>query len=424
MAGLSSLGTLGAASALRPLVRRGALAALAAVTVVPGGVAAGLTAVDMVKRKGRKARPAERPGTFCATVGASELTIFTSGEDLYADMIAEIDAAERTVKLETFIWKDDRTGQRFVEACNRAAERGVEVWVSYDGFANMVVPASFYEQFSPKVHVFRLPAFTRPYWRGIVRHTGFNHSKILVIDGRVGYIGGFNIGDDYAHLWRDTHVKEVGPAVWGLDHSIATVWNAAHGPDEQMEWFPPGSWDQRVTVSSNLPVQLVYPIRGTYLNAIERSRSHIRICTPYFIPDQQVLAALKTAAQRGVDVQVMVPRDSNHIVADWASRGFTAEMLEAGISILLYKAGMIHAKTATIDGQWSTVGTANIDRLSLGYNYETNLEVVDPDFAARMEEIFAADSEHCETVTPHRWRERHKGAQVIEALIAPLRPLL
>lgn len=424
MARLSPLDVLGSAERLRPVLRKAALGALAAVTVVPTAVAAGLTAVDMVKRSGRKARPAERPGTFSATVGDSELTIFTSGEDLYDDMIREIDAAERSVKLETFIWKGDRTGQRFLEACNRAAERGVDVWVIYDGFANLVVPHSFYQQFHEDVRVFRMPAFTRPYWRGVVRHTGFNHSKILVIDGRVGYIGGFNIGDDYAHLWRDTHVKEVGPAVWGLDHSIATVWNAAHGEDDQMEWFAPGSWDQRVTVASNLPVQLVYPIRGTYLNAIERATSRIRISTPYFIPDQHVLTALKAAAQRGADVQVMVPMDSNHIVADWASRGFTAEMLEAGITILLYKAGMIHAKTATIDGQWSTVGTANIDRLSLGYNYETNLEVVDKDFAARMEEIFESDRQHCEVVDPHRWRERHKGAQVVEALIAPLRPLL
>ena len=219
-------------------------------------------------------------------------------------------------------------------------------------------------------------------------------------------------------------MKEVGPAVWALDHSIATVWNAAHREGERMEWFPPESWDQRVTVASNLPVQLVYPIRGTYLTAIERAQNRIRISTPYFIPDQQVLAALKAAARRGVDVQVMLPKDSNHIVADWASRGFTAEMLESGITILLYTAGMIHAKTATIDGEWSTVGTANIDRLSLGYNYETNLEVVDPDFAARMEDVFEADRVHCETVDAHRWRERHKGSQVIEALIAPLRPLL
>ena len=120
----------------------------------------------------------------------------------------------------------------------------------------------------------------------------------------------------------------------------------------------------------------------------------------------------------------MVPRDSNHIVADWASRGFYAGMLEAGITILLYEASMIHAKTATVDGIWSTVGTANIDRLSLGFNYESNVVVVDRDFAARMEEIFAIDAEQSERVESPRWQDRHGLARMVERLLVPLRPLL
>ncbi|MDO5633590.1 MAG: phosphatidylserine/phosphatidylglycerophosphate/cardiolipin synthase family protein [Micrococcus sp.] len=391
---------------------------------VPMAVAVALTAVDMVKRKDRKDRPAPRPGIFDARVGHSDLTIFTSGQDLYEEMLEAIDGAQKSVKLETYIWKGDETGQRFMDALNRAAARGVEVYVSYDGFANLVVPPSFYRQLSHRVNVFRMPAFARPYWRGVVRHTGFNHSKILVVDGTTGFVGGFNIGDAYATQWRDTHVKEVGPAVWGLDHSIATVWNAGHSSEEQMGWMEPGEWDTRVSVSSNLPAQLVYPIRNTYMQAIERAKHHIYISTPYFIPDQQVLRALISASERGVDVQVMVPKDSNHIVADWVSRGFYAQMLESGITILLYEASMIHAKTATIDGEWSTVGTANIDRLSLGFNYETNLVVVDRDFAARMEEIFTSDAGHSQKITTPRWEDRHGLARVVETLLVPLRPLL
>ena len=410
------------------LLRRVAVnaAGVAALTTVvaPTVVAAGLTAVDMVKRRHRKARPAPKPGTHRARVGSSTMAIHTSGQELYDEMIAAIDGAQESVKLETYIWKDDATGRRFVEALNRAAERGVTVHAIYDGFGNLVVPKRFYTGLSEKVHVYRLPAFTRPYWRGIIRHTGFNHSKVLVVDGRIGFVGGFNIGDDYATTWRDTHVQVEGPSVWGLDHSIATVWNASHPEGERMEWFPPEEWATQVRVASNLPVQLVYPIRESYLTAIERAQRHIYISTPYFIPDQQVLRALKAAAARGVDVQVMVPKDSNHIVADWVSRGFYAELLEAGITILLYKACMIHAKTATVDGQWSTVGTANIDRLSLGYNYETNIGVLDPEFAAQMERIFAADARHCERVDHPRWEDRHGLARVIETLLRPLRPLL
>lgn len=409
---------------LRRTVLRGVGIGAAGLTVVPAVTALAVTAVDLIKRRGRVARPAQRPGTFHASAPESDLTVFTSGEEVFDAMIEAIDGARESVKLETYIWKGDATGQRFLEAVNRAAERGVDVWVSYDGFANLVVDSRFYRQFSPRVRVFRMPAFTRPYWRGIVRHTGFNHSKILVVDHEIGFVGGFNIGDDYARWWRDTHVRHVGPAVWGLDHSVATVWNAGHRGQEPMDWRKPHSWNPVVTVASNLPIQLVYPIRHTYLQAIERAQSHIFINTPYFIPDQQILEALKDAARRGVDVRVMLPKDSNHVVADWVSRGFYAEMLEAGITILLYKASMIHAKTATVDGIWSTVGTANIDRLSLGFNYETNLSVVSADFAARMEEVFAADAAHCDAVTSPRWRDRHGMARVVETLLKPLRPLL
>jgi len=409
---------------LRRVLAHGLTVGAVGLVAVPTATAAVVTAIDVVKRRGRKKRPAQQPGTFHAEAGESQLSVFTSGEALFDAMIEAIDGARESVKLETFIWKDDETGKRFVEAVNRAAERGVDVWVSYDGFANLVVDPRFYRSFAPGVRVYRLPAFTRPYWRGIVRYTGFNHSKILVVDGEVGFVGGFNIGDDYAHHWRDTHVRQVGPAVWGLDHSIATVWNAAHRSMAKMDWTKPVSWNQAVTVESNLPIQLVYPIRRVYLKAIERAQSRIYINTPYFIPDQQILQALKDASRRGVDVQVMLPKDSNHVVADWVSRGFFGEMLDAGVTILLYKASMIHAKTATVDGVWATVGTANIDRLSLGFNYETNLSVVGEDFAARMEEVFASDAAHCDVVTSPAWAGRHGMARVIETALVPLRPLL
>ncbi|MDY6055023.1 phospholipase D-like domain-containing protein [Micrococcus sp.] len=409
---------------LRAIATRAAVAYGLCVGAAPVVAAVGVTAYDVVKRRGRRRRPAQRPGTFEATVGASTLTIFTSGSDVFDDMIASIDAAQESVKLETYIWKADATGQRFLDAINRAAARGVQVWVSYDGFGNLVVPRRFYRQFHPEVRVYRLPAFARPFWRGLVRHSGFNHSKILVVDGRVGYVGGYNIGDEYACEWRDTHVKEEGPAVWGLDHSISQVWNSAHRGEERMQWIEPLSWEPVVTVSANLPLRLTYPIRTVYLNAIDRAQRHIYISTPYFIPDRQVLDALKDAAGRGVDVRVMIPKDSNHVVADWVSRGFYAEMAEAGITVVLYAAGMIHAKTATIDGEWSTVGTANIDRLSLSFNYETNLSVVDRDFAARMEEIFEADSAVSEVLCSPRWQDRHGLARVVETMLRPLRPLL
>lgn len=396
-----------------------------AATVVGAQVAvvAALVALDGWKNRGRKVREAPRPGTFAAQVGQSNLTIYTSGETLYEDMIAAIDGAERAVYLETYLWKNDEVGQRFLDALNAAAERGLDVVVIYDGFGNLVVPRKFY-RFSDKVRVWRMPALRRPYWQGLLRHTGVNHSKILVADDHIAFVGGYNIGSLYARQWRDTHIREVGPAVWGLRNSIANTWNENRAPEDQIPWIPPHSWNPEVRVAANLPLQLVYPVRHLYLKGIERAHHHIYITTPYFIPDQQILQALIAASRRGVDVRVMVPKDSNHITADWVSRGFYGQLLDAGITILLYAASMIHAKTATIDGEWSTVGTANIDRLSLSLNYETNVEIFDPDFAAEMEKVFEADSEHCEVLTSPQWRDRHPMARVAEVVLIPLRPLL
>ena len=296
-------------------------------------------------------------------VEESELNIYTDGSTLYEAMIDAIDSARESILMETFIWKNDEVGQRFIDAFNAASDRGVEIHLIYDGFANLAVPASFYRQLSARIRVLRLPTVARRFWRGPLRHSGFNHSKILVIDDEVAFVGGFNIGTLYARHWRDTHLRSVGPGAWGLRQTIAEVWNEFHDMDEQIAWVPPAAWEAKMRVAANLPIHLVYPIRSMYLNAFARARKRIWLTTPYFIPDQQLLRALIEAADRGVDVRVMVPQESNHILGDWLSRGFFEQMINSDVTVLLYTASMIHSKVATVDGEWSTVGTANIDRL-------------------------------------------------------------
>src|SRR5690606_7978830 len=143
-----------------------------------------------------------------------------------------------------------------------------------------------------------------------------------------------------------------------------------------------------------------------------------------FIPDHDIHAALLAAAARGVDVRVLVPHRSNHVVADWLARGQYASLLRGGVRIFLYQGAMVHAKTATIDGRWTTIGTANIDRLSLTGNYEVNLEIVDPGLAARMEDIFAMDLTNATELTLAQWEARGTVAKIGEYLLIPLRPLL
>lgn len=408
----------------RALSTKLSLAVLGTTFAVPTLAALSVVALDVVKQRERKKRQAARPGMFGSQVEGSELSIYTDGGTLYDDMIAAIDSAEHSVMMETYIWKNDEAGQRFIDAFNAAARRGVDVYVTYDGFGNLVVPSSFYRQLDDAVNVFRMPAIGRKVWQGPLRYTGLNHSKILVVDDEIGFVGGFNIGSLYAREWRDTHLREVGPVAWGLRQSIARLWNEDRDPSRQIPWTPPPSWDPAVRVAANLPIELVYPIRNMYLRAIERASHRIWIATPYFIPDQQILIALIEASKRGVDVRVMVPEESNHVISDWVSRGFFAQMHRAGITILLYTNSMMHSKTATIDGEWSTIGTANIDRLSLSLNYETNVEIMDPGFAAEMEKVFEADAEQSRRLSSEEWDTRNTLTRAIEWALVPLRPLL
>jgi cardiolipin synthase len=161
-----------------------------------------------------------------------------------------------------------------------------------------------------------------------------------------------------------------------------------------------------------------------YLEAINRAQRNVWMTHAYFIPDENFVDALVDASGRGVDVRLLLPAVSNHVIADWLSRGFYGEMLAAGVRIFRFQGAMVHAKTSTIDGRWSTVGTANIDRLSMTGNYEINVEFIDSGFATEMERIFETDLSNCEELTAERWAARGVHRRFTELVLAPLRPLL
>ena len=399
--------------------------ALIAVLCLQGVIIVVLMAVDAIrKRRDATAVTFPRRDPEKIEVAGTEATTFTYGEDLYSDMVAAIAAAEHQVLFETFIWKNDEVGEEFKDALIAAASRGVDVYVIYDGFANLVVDPRFF-QFPDTLHVLRFPVL-RP--SGMLldpRKSGRDHRKILVIDGRIGYVGGYNIGSLYATQWRDTHLKLVGPSVWELENAFVDFWNMQRTGDlPELDDHGTHTWEPRIRAFRNVPGQLVYPIRGMYLEAIDRAVDHIYMTQAYFIPDRDILHALLRAAKRGVDVRVLVPELSNHVVADWLARGFYETLLSGGVRMLMYQDAMVHAKTATIDGMWSTVGTANIDRLSLGGNYEINVEITDADFAAKLERIFETDSTNAHELTLDEWHRRPWVAKFSEAVLAPLRPLL
>nr|WP_244242313.1 phospholipase D-like domain-containing protein [Nocardioides seonyuensis] len=402
--------------------------ALLAFFGVPFVLAVVMSLVDSYRRRGKKPKPFPVTPPHTVQVGPGELTTYTFGRDLYADMLAAIEGARKQILFETYIWKGDEVGEQFKAALTAAAERGVDVYCIYDGFANLVVSPRF-KKFPPSLKVLRYPVYPAGVKFWSLSRYGRDHRKLLVVDEEVGFVGGYNIGTAFATEWRDTHVRVTGPEVWDLKRAFADFWNLNRrrrlGRSERpLLLETPAEWDPRVRIHRNVPRLWMFPIRNMYLEAISRATHNVWLTAAYFIPDADFVDAVCDAARRGVDVRLLVPHKSNHIVADWLSRGYYSQLLGAGVRILRYRDAMVHAKTATIDGSWATVGTANIDRLSLTGNYEINLEVHDEEFAVAMEEVFATDETNTLELTLGEWEARDLHRKFTEAVLAPLRPLL
>ncbi len=357
-------------------------------------------------------------------VAGSRVTTYTYGADLFGDMLAAIRAAKHSIYFETFIWRGDEVGQSFKDALIEAASRGVDVYVIYDAFANLVVSPRFF-RFPSTVHVLRFPVFRPGLLHLDLRHSGRDHRKILVVDHEIGFVGGYNVGDVYATQWRDTHLRVEGPSVWELENAFVDFWNDYRDDDlPELPDLGARSWDARIQAARNAPSRMLFPVRGLYLNAFDRAVHRVYITQGYFIPDREILTSLLAAARRGVDVRVIVPERSNHILADWVARGYYTTLLQGGVTLWLYRDVMVHAKTATVDGRWSTVGTANIDRLSLLGNYEVNLELYSDAQAAHMEAVFSEDLGNCRPLTLEEWSTRGRLVRITERLLKPLQPLL
>ncbi len=355
-------------------------------------------------------------------VGENTLQIYDYGSDLYNTMLAAIDNARQSIYLETFIWKGDETGQAFKEHLIRKADEGVEVYVIYDHFGNMVVPAEF-KIFPPNIHVLAYQSFTRPWHLLDPRHYALDHRKLLIVDGNIGFIGGYNIGSEYATKWRDTHLRIEGPVVPDIAQSFIEFWNQYHKKKDHITRHFPRTFDPLINLRGTSALRMTFPIRDMYIDAIDRAEHTIHLTNAYFVPDSVLLEALITASQRGVDVRIIVPWISNHRIVDWITHGYFTSCLNAGIRVYGYN-NMLHAKTCTIDSQWSTIGTANLDRLSAVGNYEINVEVYSNTLALQMEDLFKCDTTNAFELTLEDWAKRPWYVIMSEYILSPLRFLM
>jgi cardiolipin synthase len=345
------------------------------------------------------------------------MTLLRAGAETYPAMLRAIAGAQRTIHLETYILRDDGTGRRFADALVERALAGVQVRLMYDSVGAMEITTAYLDGLRAagiEVVAYRPLKPWRRRW-GIFRR---NHRKVLVVDDEVAFTGGLNIADDYAdvsdggHGWHDMHCELRGPIVLDLAWSFRRVWIREHGrpyppppraEDEATHDHGPHGPPVLVRLLENTERRGRSIIRRAYLAAINAARESIYLENAYFLPDRGVRAALVRAARRGVDVAVIVPGRSDIKAIEYAGLWSYPRLVKRGVRILRWTGEMMHAKTAVVDGLWSTVGSYNLDWISLRYNLEIAVEMVDPEVGQVMVQQFRRDVALTEPVPADLW---------------------
>ena len=358
--------------------------------------------------------------------------IFNDGYEFFPVLLQEIARAKDHIHLDMYIFEDDALGNLVADALIDKARQGVEVKVIYDDVGCWSVRHRFFERMReegievvPFLPV-RFPSFTSK-----VNYR--NHRKLIVIDGLTGFIGGINIALRYvkgtkSQAWRDTMVQITGCGVYGLQRSFLIDWYFVDRTlISSRKYYPPTQQTSNNCILQTItsgPVTPYPEIMQGYVHMILSAKRYVYIQTPYFLPTEAVLFALKTAALGGVDVRVMVPYRNDARFAEWSSRSYLREVIDAGVSVSLYQAGFLHAKTIVSDDQICSAGSANVDFRSFENNFEANLFIYDKAGAVQMRDIFLADEKHTVLFTdiPKRIRPRFikRLGESVARMLSPL----
>jgi cardiolipin synthase A/B len=376
-------------------------------------------------------RLAQRCGAYPVTRG-NDLAFYELGPNAFEAMLGSIRVARCHIHCETFIFRQDRLGRRFLDCLAERARAGVEVRLLYDAMGTHGLSRRFlrsYVEAGGKHSVF-LPL--NPFRRRIQVNMR-NHRKILVVDGNVGYIGGLNVGDEYLGevarfgLWRDTHLCVRGPAVAGLQRTFIEDWDfAAHEALSGDAYFPAQKRQgpHLVQVIDSGPDREPKAIREMYFAAVLRARKRLWIASPYFVPDAGLLDALCLAANMGVDVRLLSQFHPDKWIPFFAARYYWNDVLEAGVKVYQYTPGMMHSKVVLVDGEWASVGSANFDNRSLYLNFETNCLIYSPEAVARLESAFLQDLKKSIRLDRRVYLHRPRPVQFVENACRLLSPIL
>jgi len=346
--------------------------------------------------------------------GGNKVSLIHNGDQCFEQFIKAMRSAKVSINLETFIFNSDEVGWEIARLLVKKSKKGVEVNVIYDAWGCRLTSPSIFSFLTENgVEVVEYHPFWpwRKYWNPFQR----DHRKILVVDGKTAFVGGINIGKEYAgekfngEGWRDTHLRIDGPAVKYIQFYFIEIWYRNGGAIlDQFRYFPAvrSTGKKLMIVLGSKTRKKIRPINESYLSAINCAGNSIFITNAYFVPTQNLNRALIHAARRGVDVRLMLPGKSDVPPVRYASRYKYKKYLKNGIRIYEYGKSILHAKTAVIDGIWSTVGSTNLDGLSFKKNLEINVVVLDQLFGEEMEKTFCNDIEASNELTFDQWEKR------------------
>ena len=364
----------------------------------------------------------------------NKVDIFTNGYDFFLSLLYHIGRAKEHIHFDTYIFEDDALGYLIADALIDKAEQGVEVRVIYDDVGCWKVKDEFFERMRDAgidVHAFmpvRFPAFTSK-----VNYR--NHRKLCVIDGKVGFIGGMNIALRYVkgshgQGWRDTHLRIEGGGVYAIQRAFLVDW---YFVDRTLvtnrRYYPPVGEHIKnnclVQVVTSSPISPWPDIMQGYVRILLQAQRYVFMETPYFLPTEPVLFAMRTAALAGVDVRLMVPRHTDAKLVEWASRSYMMEAIEAGVKVYLYEGGFNHSKLLVSDDNLCTCGSTNIDFRSFENNFEANAFFFDETMALRIKTIYLQDQSQAVLVDDVAYFvKRPFLKRLFESLVRLLSPLL
>ncbi|KKO54790.1 cardiolipin synthase [Paenibacillus sp. DMB20] len=364
----------------------------------------------------------------------NEVEIFTDGKEKFEALFKDIEAATDFIHVQYYIIRRDDLGKKLMELLSKKAREGVRVRVLYDELGSRGIGKRFLKELRESGG--QAEAFFPSKFRLINLRLNYrNHRKLVIIDGKVGYIGGFNVGDEYLGLdtnfgyWRDTHLRIQGTAVYSIQTRFILDWNQA-SHDHDITYFPslfphlPNQGTVGIQIVSSGPDSEYEHIKNGYLKMISSARNSIYIQTPYFIPDSSMLDALRIASLSGVEVNLMIPDKPDHMFVYWATLSHVGELLQTGVNVYLYNNGFIHAKILVVDEEIASVGTANIDFRSFKLNFEVNAFLYDEGIARKLSEDFRNDMRVSSLLTMEQYLKRSRGVKIKESISRLLSPIL